>query len=662
MKTTIKVPLPFILHGEAWESDYDGKGNDLLSGGSGFDGLKGKTPPPLDNPKQPDSESLRKRAIWLNYRALMDVRDTYYGREYGPGTGGSPENIAGREIMALMDGSVSVMLQIPRHFDPKHPYLITAPSSGSRGIYGGIGVVGEWALKRGFAVIYTDKGTGVGYHSLDSNRVCLMNGLFVPATEAGDRSTFTVTASAGTRENHTRMFPHRIAVKHAHSQVNPQKNWGQCVLRSILFARHILFDLFPDIKNRLKVVAAGISNGGLSAIMAAEEDSEGLIDAVVVSEPNVTPVHHPELGIVQGSHPPFLGHSRHLADYSTLFNIFQPCASLNPDVSSAPFRFDAFGMSRAMCKNRCQSLKEKGLLKGKTIEDLARHASDIIRAFGSIPDADILMPSHYALDVNRSIAFTYVSQFGRCSVFDHLCGFSFAAVDKDNVPRPLTVEEESHLFSDQSGIPPLGTVKLINDLDPSGPREDRKSVSPSTQRRDMNLDGALALRRLVTGKDESGQVLSSSDMALHRIIVQGMEAIRVTGKLMGRPTIIVTGRNDAVLPVNHTSRPYVGVNRLVEKGQSNLHYIEVTRAHHVDALNMLYSNPETCDNPMSMMPLQAYYFKALDRMVEHLDHGRPLPPSQVVRPEDLASPLPDIVDNPRQGDRIVFENSRLIIP
>lgn len=662
MKTKIQVPLPFILHGEAWENDYDGNSDDLLSGGSGFDGLKGKTPPPLDDPGSPGESSIRKRTIWLNYRALMDVRDPFYGRDYGPGTGyGSPEKIAGREIMAMMDGGVSVMLQIPRHFDPKRPYLVTAPSSGSRGIYGGIGVVGEWALKRGFAVVYTDKGTGVGYHILDTNRVCRMNGQFVPEEEAKDRSTFTAKPVTDTWENHKRRFPHRIAVKHAHSQVNPQKDWGLTVLKSIRFAQHILFGLFPGIRATLRVIASGISNGGLSAIMAAEQDTERLIHAVVVSEPNVTPVHAPELGLVLGDSPPFFGHSRHLTDYSTLFNIFQPCASLNPDVAAAPFRFDAFGASRAMCENRCLSLKEKGLLKGNTTEDLARHASAIIRSAGSLADADLLMPSHYTLDVNRSIACTYISQFGRFSVFDHLCGYSFAAVDEQNRPRPLTQAEEAHLFSDQSGIPPLGAVKLINDLDPTGPREDRKSMSPSTRRMDMNLDGALALRRLVTGLDESGNTVTSKEMSLHQRVVRGMEEIRVTGNLKGRPAIIVTGRSDAVLPINHTSRPYVGVNRLVEKEQGNLHYIEVTGAHHVDALNMLYANPETCDKPISLMPLQAYYFRALDRMVEHLDQGRPLPPSQVVRPQDPMS-LPDIADHPRNEDRIVFDNNRLIIP
>ena len=42
---------------------------------------------------------------------------------------------------------------------------MTAPSSGSRGIYGAISIA-EVAFKRGCAVAYTDKGTGIGYHDL----------------------------------------------------------------------------------------------------------------------------------------------------------------------------------------------------------------------------------------------------------------------------------------------------------------------------------------------------------------------------------------------------------------------------------------------------------------------------------------------------------------
>lgn len=54
------------------------------------------------------------------------------------------------------------MVQVPASFNPAQPCIVTATSSGSRGIYGAIGTAGEWGLKHGCAVAYTDKGSGNG--------------------------------------------------------------------------------------------------------------------------------------------------------------------------------------------------------------------------------------------------------------------------------------------------------------------------------------------------------------------------------------------------------------------------------------------------------------------------------------------------------------------
>ena len=668
MKTPIEIPLHFIMGHRAWLREFDGKTHDLLSGGRGFAGFKEKTFPPFADPEKPHELEIRARAIWSNYRALMDVTGPCYGTVDGPGVGyDAPEMIAGREYMALTVQGVTVMLQIPSHFDTARPFLIAAPSSGSRGVYGGMGVVGEWALKRGFAVVYTDKGTGTGYHILDEDRVILMNGQVETAENAGEYTSFDAFAGfGGQRENilaaHSSLYPHRIAVKHAHSGMNLQKNWGRDVLQAIVFGRTVLETVFPETGRNLKVIAAGISNGGLASIMAREMDSGNLIDGVAVSEPNVTPRYSGDFSLVQGDGPPFKAHSKSLGDYITLFNIFQPCASLSPEMAKAPFRFDAFGMSRAMCEQRCLSLKGKGLLKGESLEELAAHALSILRSYGTITAQEILLPSHYSLDVARSIAVTYISQYGCARVTDHLAGYSFAAVDKNSRPRALSKAEQASLFSDQSGIPPFGLVKLINDRDPRGPWEDRRSISPSTGRMDMNLDGALKLRALVTGFDETMKSLECEELDLHRVIQKNMEAIKVCGDLKGCPSIIVTGRSDAVLPVNHTSRPFLACNLMIEKSNSRLRYYEVTSAHHVDALNMLYRDTETCREPVDFAPLHVAYIKALDLMVDHLEQGRPLPPSQVVRPVAPYHTMPDIAPVPLESDRIVFKDKTLFIP
>ena len=56
----------------------------------------------------------------------------------------------------------------------------------------------------------------------------------------------------------------------------------------------------------------------------------------------------------------------------------------------------------------------------------------------------------------------------------------------------------------------------------------------------------------------------------------------VTGNLRGKPAIIVHGRADALVPVNHTSRPYFGANKIVEGTASRLSYIEVLNAQHFE--------------------------------------------------------------------------------
>jgi hydroxybutyrate-dimer hydrolase len=90
-----------------------------------------------------------------------------YGRLFGPnvapdGTATSlPGKIPGTESLAFANDEsgqrVGLMVQVPRSFDPRRPCIVAAPSSGSRGLYGAIGTAGDWGLKHGCAVAYTDK-------------------------------------------------------------------------------------------------------------------------------------------------------------------------------------------------------------------------------------------------------------------------------------------------------------------------------------------------------------------------------------------------------------------------------------------------------------------------------------------------------------------------
>lgn len=679
MKTKSEyVNLDFVIGKSVRLTRFDGITDDLLSGGAGLEGLGSEPPPVFKNPMNPEVDEIRKRTLWNNYRAILDMSRCYYGKFYGPGINYSgSELIAGEEYAGFLTDNVSVVLQIPDTFNPDNPYLIAAPSSGSRGVYGAIGPVGEWALKKGYAVVYTDKGTGIGYHDLDTDTVCLGNGQTSGAKNAGDRAIFTsVSDDDEQRKNlidvYKKKYPHRIAVKHTHSKINLQMNWGKYVLQSIEFAIYLInekYDLTPKVdsnsggnqKGSIIVIAGGISNGGGASLMAAEQDDNNLIDAVVVSEPNITPVYNENFSIVQGDKTSVQNHSKNLADYITLLNIYQPVASLAQKFKDAPLNFSG-KLSRKQCEERAFSLKEKGLICGESIEEMASHSCQIIQSFGMIDEQMVLQPSHYNFDIIQSIAYTYVSQYGRFDVLDNLCGYSFAAVDKNGKPRPLTLEELKSLYSDQSGIPPFGSIMLINNLDKKGAVADRISESPSTGRKDMNLDGALRLRRLVTGVDENNKPLSGSEFENHKRVKKGIEEIKVSTNTGSRPVIIVTGRSDAILQINHTSRAYAGARLSTDKNCHLFRYYEITNAHHLDAFNSLYSNKDLCKLPVYFAPLHYYYLQSLDLMIEHLEKNVSLPESQVVHPCHPKSDLPEIKNAPMADDVIFLKNGVLRIP
>src|SRR5258708_3356591 len=155
--------------------------------------------------------------------------------------------------------------RVPDSFDPTNSCIVTAPSSGSRGVYGAIATAGEWGLKHGCAVAYTDKGTGTGAHDLQNNTVNLMRGERADAAQAGDDSNFTTRLSDSQRALFNAATPNRFAFKHAHSQQNPEKDWGDNVLRSIKFAFKVLNDKLRhrgvEISKRNTIVtASSVSN------------------------------------------------------------------------------------------------------------------------------------------------------------------------------------------------------------------------------------------------------------------------------------------------------------------------------------------------------------------------------------------------------------------
>lgn len=655
----LTVDLDFVSEKRVYRNTSDCVRGDLLSCGLGAKGLQGPVPV-FKNPVQPTTDEIRRRTIYHNYRALVDMSGSYYGRLYGPGIK-SPtgERIPGEEYTAFSVDTVTMVLQIPDHFNPERPWLIAAPSSGSRGVFGAVGVVGEWALKKGFAVVYTDKGTGIGFHDLSSGIAIRIDG----QTSESDSGRLPETFRARLKSSDTYSvdYPGRLAVKQAHDQDNCQRKWGDYLLQAVRFGLYMIDRRF-GVGEKTRVIAAGISNGGGASLMAAEKDDNSVIDAVVVAEPNVTPLFRNDFGIAFGSRPVVRNHSKSLVDYTTLLNIYQPCLSLSDRLKDAPFNFYGGNLSRKQCEERVLSLKEKGLVRGETFSDVADYVEKIFLEAGFIREQEILLPSHYNLDIIRSIALMYILQYGRFDTIENCCGFTYGAVNDEGVPDRLKPEQVAAFFSDHSGIPPSGTIGIINELNPGGAREDRKSVSPSTGRADMNLDGALRLRRLVTGKTETGQPLSPEEQRLYERVNKGIDEIRVSGKTGRRPVVIVTGRSDAVLQINHTSRAYAGLKLFSGTDIDRFRYYEITNAHHIDALNKVYADPELCSAPVRFAPLLHYYNRALDSVIRWFEAGEALPVSQVVRPDSPEENLPEIASAPPKKDRITFKDNLLYIP
>src|SRR6202040_2810732 len=230
--------------------------------------------------------------------------------------------IAGDEYITFANGlpgeqNVTMMVQVPDRYDLAHGCIVAAPSSGSRGVYGAIATAGEWGLTHGCAVAYTDKGTGTGAHDLQNNTVNLIRGERADAVQASDDSNFTAKLSDSQRAAFNAATPNRFAFKHAHSQQNPEKDWGKNVLRSIKFAFQLLNEKFRGRgvvinKRNTIVIASSVSNGGGASVRAVEQDDDHLIDGLAVAEPNVNPRFTSKFSIVQGTGAPLSAHSRPL--------------------------------------------------------------------------------------------------------------------------------------------------------------------------------------------------------------------------------------------------------------------------------------------------------------------------------------------------------------
>lgn len=666
------------------ETTYDGSSNDLLTAGLGATGLAAAAPPAFADPLKPTAAELRRTAIHTNYRAMLDMTAAGgYGTLYGPNVDAQGKvttgegKVAGTEYIAFADDgtgrkNVTLMVQVPASFDPKKPCMITATTSGSRGVYGGIST-GEWGLKKGCAVAYSDKGTGGAPHDLMNDTVPLIDGTRTTAAAAGKAAAFNAGLTATELAAFNTATPNRFAFKHAHSGQNSEKDWGTSTLQAVEFGYYVLnqrYGATDAAGQRLKtltpantiVIASSISNGGGAAIAAAELDTQGLISGVAVSEPAIEMPANPGVTVRRGSADVAVT-GKTLVDFTTYANLYQACASLAPSVSTSPFAaaFAAGFASAALpiAPNRCASLKAAGLLTASTTATQAEEALQKLRAYGWEPESNDLHASMAAFEVSPAVAVTFANGLSRASVQDNLCGFSYAATAATGGVIPLAAAALPGMFATGNGVPPSGGINLVNNLGKLGPARDFLSVSDAGVA-DWNLSGALCLRNLVTGNDAAAKKLQA-----------GVEETRRNGNLRGKPAVIVHGRADALLPVSHTSRPYAALNKKVEGAASKLSYVEVANAQHFDSFIGLPTVLPGYDS--RYVPLHVYLNHALDAVYDHLASGKALPASQVVRtvprggapggaPAITAANVPPLATTPAAANAIAITAGAIAIP
>ncbi|MDF0606115.1 D-(-)-3-hydroxybutyrate oligomer hydrolase [Neisseriaceae bacterium TC5R-5] len=683
---------------------------DLFTAGLGKTGLAQATPPTFIDPLNPTAQELRRYAIYSNYRAMADMSSNGgYGRLYGPNIDNNGNDtlgeglIPGVEYLAIADdGSgqqqVTIAVQIPDSFNVNAPCIVAAPSSGSRGVYGAMATSAEWGLKHGCAVALTDSGKGIGLFDLQDDSVNLPDGTRSNRTQAASHSNLTpqlndssppsfkmsAQLSENTRNAFNTTYPNRVALKHAHSQQNPEKDWGSHTLNAIRYALYALNQQYGSpvppggerkylryTASNTLILAASVSNGGAAVLRATEQDSKGLIDGVVAGEPSAQPASISGLSVRVGGVPQnSIG--KPLLDYMSFANLYQPCAALAPAATlseSSWYNYLSLAGMNQQAANRCSALATKGLLSGNSLSEQASDALQQLHNYGYSSLNDSMHNAHYGLGNAPIIAMMYSNAYGRFSVTDNLCGMSAAAVNTSGNVIALPAALKAQSFALGNGTANGQPASVVYNDSLGGAKAWQFAISPSSTQADFALDAALCQRALVTGQNPiTGTPLNETTtptLAQSQAVQQGMRQVLLNGNLRGKPALIISGRNDALLPINHAARAYIAYNHSVEGDNSQLRYIEVENAQHFDGFLSLPGFDSR------FIPLNIYFNRALDAMYAHLQQKQPLPPSQVVRttargglpgaaPALQANQLPSLLWQLTNSDVIEFINQQTL--
>jgi|JI10StandDraft_1071094.scaffolds.fasta_scaffold43431_3 hydroxybutyrate-dimer hydrolase len=674
-------------------------GQDLLTAGLGKSGIASTAAATLTafvDPANPTADELRRNAFQSNYRGLVDnTVNGGYGVLYGPNIDLAGKDTLGEGLVpgleyvgVLDDGTgrkrVTMAVQIPDKFDVNAPCIVVGPSSGSRGVYGAIGSAGDWGLKRGCAVALTDAGKGMGLYDLGDDTVHRIDGTRATRTLAGNLSHFAANVTDTVRSAFNTAFPNRVALKHAHSQMNPEKDWGNDTLTAVSYALYALNQQYaPTVSGgpakgvrftpaNTLVIAGSVSNGGAAVLRAAEQDTKGLIDGVVAGEPSAQPSSTSGYGVQVGG-VAVASYGKSIMDYFTIANLYQPCAALAPSAALTEVSiYNYIGLTgqTATATNRCTQLAAKGLATGSTTALQAADALAKMRAAGWTSDNDTMHNAHFALGNAVIISMMYTNAYGKFSVTDNVCGMSAAAVAA-GAPAAMAGNVKAASFATGNGTVNGTPATVIYNDSVGGAKAWNLGVSPSSGVADFALDAALCQRALFTGVDTvTGTALTASTVptkAQSDAVKAGVAEVLLNGNLRNKPTLMLAGRSDALLPINHSERAYTAYNRMVEGTTSQLSYIEVTNAQHFDSFNA-FSGFDT-----RFVPLHTYFVHAMNAMYANLKSGTALPPSQVVRttvrggtpgaaPAISAANVPGLSASPAAADRIGFSGTSVNVP
>ncbi len=534
------------------------QGDDLLTAGLGLAGLREMTAPKFADPEHPTAAELRRRAIWSNWRGIADLSPQGgYGEVYG-----SLANIPGREFSTLLrlPGATQphrVVLQLPDTFDAGKRCLIVAAASGSRGVYGAISVASAWALPRGCAVVHTDKAAGSDLFDIDAGEGVDASGMRVAA---GNAAAFEPRLAEGATG---------VAFKHAHSEDNPEADWGRHVKQAAQFALHQLSEALPNQApftfENTRIIATGISNGGGAVLRAAELDGDWL-DGVVAGEPNV---------YVEGNRP--------LYDFATEAAIFMPCALLDLPADALP-QPPMRAQVEPLWKQRCASLKAQGLIDGTTVAQQAASARAVLHASGWKDISLTAGAASTGFDLWRAVTAAYASAYGRYRAGEHPCGYSYTTMTAQLQPRPSTAVERNTWWSESAGIPPGNGILL----------QDPRMAPP-----DFTLAGEQCLRALWTGDSADAQRVRA-----------GIAATQTKMPRRGLPVLVIHGDEDGLVPPVFSSAPYVAAARAAGRPVA---YWTVGKAEHFDAFLAFPSYAAR------FVPLLPYMYAGLDRMWSTLE-------------------------------------------